>query len=117
MKKTPKTIPEAECQWESGALGTSEEHVVVLGAEHSQVVDEALAMQLISIRLPKELIEGLKFIAGREGLGYQPLIRRVLQRFSEAEFKSIAAEMLARERPSPRDTEELAIEMPQAKCA
>lgn len=117
MKKTPKTIPEAECPWETGVLGTSEEHAVVHGAEHSQAVDEALAMQLISIRLPKDLIEGLKFIANREGLGYQPLIRRVLQRFSEAEFKAIATEMLARDRPTPPAPEEPLMEMPQAKCA
>lgn len=100
MKKTPKVSPEAACLWESGELGNSEEHVVVLGSDHTREVDEALAMQMISIRLPKDLIEGMKFIANREGLGYQPLIRRVLQRFSEAEFKSIAAEMLARDKPT-----------------
>ena len=99
MMKTPNVNPEASCPWENGDLGNSEEHAVVLGAEHTREVDDALAMHMISIRLPKDLIEGLKFIANREGLGYQPLIRRVLQRFSEAEYRSIAAEMLARDKP------------------
>jgi predicted DNA binding CopG/RHH family protein len=82
------------CRWESGELGLSQEHAVACSQEHEAAVDEALAMQLISIRLPKRLIDDLKFIAEREGLGYQPLVRRVLMRFASSEFKNIAMETL-----------------------
>lgn len=58
--------------------------------ELEQAVDEALAMQLISIRLPQRLIDDLKLIANKEGLGYQPLMRRVLVRFASAELRSMA---------------------------
>ena len=99
MNKTPNNEHEAVCPWEAGDLGNSEEHAVVLGAEHEKALDESLAMQLISIRLPRALIEELKFIAAKEGLGYQPLMRRVLQRFTEWEFKNMAREVLVREKP------------------
>ena len=42
-------------------------------------------MQLVSIRLPVELIEDLKTIGKLEGMGYQSLAREVLNRFVEAE--------------------------------
>ncbi len=116
MTMTPKIVQEEKCLWESGELGNSEEHAVVLGAEKSREVDDALAMHMISIRLPKSLIEDLKVIAKREGLGYQPLIRRVLQRFSEAEFKSIAAEMLVREQPSAQPDKAQAEDKKRVAC-
>lgn len=78
--------------WESGRLGTAREHAAARSAEQEKAVDDALELQLISIRLPKAMIEDLKFLAEREGLGYQPLVRRVLKRFIEGEFKSIARE-------------------------
>jgi predicted DNA binding CopG/RHH family protein len=87
---------EEVCAWETGALGASAEHVKVASPAHHAAVDEALGLQMISIRLPKDLIEDLKFIASREHLGYQPLIRRVLLRFAAHEFKNIATEQLMR---------------------
>ena len=79
-----------ECRWETGELGLSAEHAVAAPAEIEREADDALGLQLISIRLPKRLIEDLKLIATKEGLGYQPLVRRVLLRFAEAEFRSMA---------------------------
>lgn len=58
--------------------------------ELDQLVDESLAMQMISIRLPKRLLDDLKLIAKKEGLGYQPLMRRVLTRFASAELRAMA---------------------------
>lgn len=81
-----------ECAFEKGELGLSKEHAERMPAAHDLAVDEALGLKLISIRLPESLIQDLKFIANREGLGYQPLIRRVLQRFTTMEFKSMARE-------------------------
>jgi hypothetical protein len=45
---------------------------------------------MISIRLQKDLIKELKFIAKFHGIGYQPLIRDVLGRFSRHEMADIA---------------------------
>jgi len=88
-----KTIEQVEeCAFEKGELGLSKEHAERMPAEHDLAVDEALGLKLISIRLPESLIQDLKFIANREGLGYQPLIRRVLQRFTSMEFKNMARE-------------------------
>jgi len=81
-----------EAAWDEGKLGLSEEHAVAESASLDASVDEALRLQMISIRLQKDLIDDLKLIASREGLGYQPLIRRVLQRFVAAEFRSMARE-------------------------
>lgn len=85
---------ELECPWESGVLGTSVEHAEAAPEDVERDLDEALALQMISIRLPRRMIDDLKFIAAREGLGYQPLIRRVLTRFTTAEFRAIAREQL-----------------------
>jgi uncharacterized protein (DUF4415 family) len=58
----------------------------------SQAIDEALALQLISIRLQKSLIENFKFIATLNGIGYQPLMRQILKRFVDSEKKRILRE-------------------------
>lgn len=89
------TPNEAHDRWDSGELGLSAEHAVVAEAGVEREVDDAFGLQMISIRLPKRLIEDLKLIAGKEGLGYQPLIRTVLLRFAEAEFRNMAHERLA----------------------
>jgi hypothetical protein len=75
--KIPNT-PEA---WEDGVLGRDEQFVVVADASHEAALDEALGLQAISIRLPRQLIEHFKLIAQFHGVGYQPLMRDVLARF------------------------------------
>ena len=80
-------------KWESREYGADEEYVerVVLDRECLDVIDgkdsEKLngKMQLISIRLPEQLIQDLKQIGKKEGLGYQTLIREVMKRFVAAE--------------------------------
>ncbi|MBC8950174.1 BrnA antitoxin family protein [Xenorhabdus sp. TS4] len=57
------------------------------------LINEALDLQPISIRLNKSLIEDLKMIADLNGLGYQPLIRQVLNRFANSEKKRILTEV------------------------
>src|SRR6185295_1987665 len=89
-----KTSASAEA-WETGELGQQEEHVVKGGAAASKGLDDALDLQLISIRLPKKLINDLKIIAKLEGIGYQPLIRQLLMRFVTAEKKRVLQDALA----------------------
>jgi hypothetical protein len=94
MNKTVTTISfEAESDlWESGVLGRDEEYVAV--APNSSALDDALGLQMISIRLPKELIEAFKAIATVNGMGYQPLMRSSLQRFADSELKRLAMDYL-----------------------
>jgi len=56
-------------------------------------IEAAFELQMISIRLQKALISELKFIADYRGIGYQPLMRDVLRRFTRAEMIQIANEL------------------------
>lgn len=60
--------------WETGLLGRDMEHAKA-PREMEAAVDESLGMQMISIRLQKELIDDLKKIAEFRGVAYQPLMR------------------------------------------
>lgn len=92
---------EAECPWETGQLGTSVEHAEPASVDHQKMLDESLGLQLISIRLQKALIDDLKRFAEREGLGYQPLVRRILMRWVSHEYKMEAQERLATSMATP----------------
>lgn len=58
------------------------------------MLGELLALQPISIRLSKGLIQDLKDIAQLHGLGYQPLIKQILTRFVESEKRMLANEKI-----------------------
>ncbi|TVL14869.1 hypothetical protein AYJ02_11970 [Shewanella algae] len=82
--------------WENGILGNEEKFAEIASDIKSADVDEMMSLQMISIRLQKGMIKDLKDIARIHGLGgYQPLIRRVLERFVEAEMKAIAREQMS----------------------
>lgn len=74
-------------QWEARELGASEAYVKPSTLD-GKAVDEALGLKAISIRLQASMIDELKAIAARDGIGYQPLIKRVLARFIEEEQKA-----------------------------
>ena len=82
-----------EIAWESRALGAEHDYVQVASTELESRVEAALGLQMISIRLPKDLIETLKLIAKYRGTGYQPLMRDVLNRFAASELKTLAQEV------------------------
>jgi len=84
-----ESTPEA---WEDGLLGRDAAHSSAAPEEVQVLVDESLGLQMISIRLQKELIDDYKKIADFRGVGYQPLMREALKRFAEAEFKKMALE-------------------------
>ena len=85
--------PEITEKWDARELGASDQHVAVAPEEDSLALDSALAMKLVSIRLPIPLIEALKAIAGHHGIAYQPMIRDLLTRFARSEFRQIMMEM------------------------
>ncbi|HEV2700785.1 MAG TPA: hypothetical protein VGV09_04080 [Steroidobacteraceae bacterium] len=92
-QKIELTCVDHDDAWEKRDLGTSEEHVVRSSKEREDSVDAALDLQMISIRLQKELLEQLKFIANFHGIGYQPMMRDILARWSRTEMLNIAAQM------------------------
>lgn len=88
-------IEESADDWgPAGKLGNDAAHV--RHVNESKNVDEALGLHPISIRLPKDLVRDLKAIAQLNGMGYQPLIRVVLQRFVDAEKRAILRDQAER---------------------
>lgn len=84
--------PGTDTAWESGELGENLASTRIVDNETERAVQESLGMQLISIRLPKSVIEDFKVIAQIEGIGYQPMMREALVRFAESESKRIMRE-------------------------
>ncbi len=87
-----RKIPSTTEAWENGELGEDEEFVKLVEEDIEAQLDEALQLQLISVRLQKSLIEDLKAIAEIRGIGYQPLLRQILLRFVDCEKKTILRE-------------------------
>ena len=86
--------------WESGELGREIKHARPVEIKLGSQVDEALGLQMISIRLEKDLIESYKLLGTKYDMGYQPLMREALKRFVEGEFKLIASEALEKQKAS-----------------
>lgn len=80
--------------WESEELGADEKYVKAANKEAACQIDDALGLQMISIRLEKGLIESFKMLGAFHGIGYQPLMRDALKRFADAEMKAIVSGMV-----------------------
>lgn len=92
MKHDKKIIGSVEA-WESRKLGANADFVKKVSPEMHQQIDDALGLQMISIRLSKGLIETFKMLGQIHGVGYQPLMRDALDRFATAEMKSLLSGM------------------------
>lgn len=94
--KTKKILGTFEA-WENHELGADEQFATPAPStvELDSQIDEALALRMISIRLPETLIEDFKNIATVRGgtMGYQTLMRQALKRFASSELKMITREM------------------------
>lgn len=109
MSKTPKVESTQEA-WETGKLGRDEAYVAVCDdSEIQNEIDEALELQMISIRMQKGLLEDLKMIADIHGMGYQPMMKQILKRFVDAEkrklLKEAAQEAKSGKKRPPIDTD------------
>ncbi len=121
---TPDKIPASDEAWETGELGADFKYAEIAkeDAALEDQIDEALELQAISIRLQKSLIDDFKGIAALHGVGYQPLMRQVLNRFVDCEKKRILNERVSEMREQQakaRLTQEKAKEPPpkQKKAA
>lgn len=88
-----KVVPDEKDPWDSGELGRDERYVACAPEELKKEIETALELQMISIRLQRDLITELKLIGEYRGIGYQPLIRDVLSRFARSEIRQIASEL------------------------
>lgn len=82
-------IESTDLAWDERRLGASAAHAKVASPEHLTALGDAMGMQSISIRLPKEMIDAYKLIAAHHGVGYQPLMRDILQRFIPQGLKEV----------------------------
>lgn len=117
MSTHEKEILGTEDAWDSGVLGTEEQFVAVSQHSTDDLINEALSLQPISIRLQKGLIENLKTIAELNGIGYQPLVRQALTRFVDCEMKRIATEALTTKRKEEQFAREIEAAEGQLKRA
>lgn len=89
MNTKATKIESTDEAWDSGVLGADEAHLRAAPADLEASIDASLGLQSISIRLPKQLIEAYKLIANHHGVGYQPLMRDILQRFVPEGLKEV----------------------------
>ena len=108
-------------QWESRELGAEEDFVKKSSMPNklkSQLNQKSnQKMQLISIRLPVDLINSLKEIGSQEGLGYQALSREVLQRFVDAENRRNINKLIAEHKTLEKVIESMRAEIQELKRA
>jgi uncharacterized protein (DUF4415 family) len=84
--------------WENGDLGMDIKYARAVDRKNGNQIDDVLGLQMISIRLEKDLIESYKLLGSKYDMGYQPLMREALKRFVEGEFKLIASEALEKQK-------------------
>jgi hypothetical protein len=105
MTAKPEKIPASDEAWESGQLGTDYKYAEPYREDIEGQINEALELQSISIRLQKSLIEDFKRIAKLRRIGYQPLMRQVLNRFVECELKQLLKERVSEMEANVRKAE------------
>ncbi len=79
-KKAFEFVDDSE-RWDNRELGAHENSVRVSTQGTEKRLDESLGLQMISMRLPKEVVEQFKVLARKQGLGYQPFIRQILMNY------------------------------------
>jgi predicted DNA binding CopG/RHH family protein len=92
--------------WDSGDLGRDEQFVKLADPSALTALEKALNLKMISIRLPEDLIENLKLIGLANNVGYQPLIRDVLDRFVVCEIKQMMQDAIKRRKEQSKKLEQ-----------
>ncbi len=90
------SIPASDEAWDDETLGATAEFMKVANEATESASDDAAATQLISIRMQKSMIDSFKALATlNKGIGYQTLMKQILQRFLDFEMKRVWDEHLA----------------------
>lgn len=91
-----QSIHASDEAWENRSLGNDEGFVKVVDEAQVANIDDASGMQMISIRMQKSLIDDFKMIASLNGdIGYQTLMKQIMQRFVDCEKKRIFNDLVA----------------------
>ena len=98
---------EQDLQWDNGELGRDADHAKPrsLTKDQQAAIDVAAGLQMISIRLPTDLIDAFRFIGDTQGIRYQTLMRQVLVRFAECEMKQMARSAAAKQIEQAKQSE------------
>ncbi len=89
-----QSIPATDDAWDERILGADEEFVEVADEKLEAAADEGSGTLLISIRVQKAMLEDFKIIASlNKGIGYQTLMKQIMQRFVDCEKKRIFREL------------------------
>ncbi len=92
---TKTTIPAGDDAWDDGILNTDADFTKVVDEFTRDNIDEAAGTQLVSIRMQKSMIDAFKAIASaNNNIGYQTLMKQILQRFIDSEMKRVWNEHL-----------------------
>jgi predicted DNA binding CopG/RHH family protein len=85
-----QTIPATDEAWDDETLGADPDHMKVADKATADALDNAAGTQLISIRMSTSMVDAFKTIAAaNKGIGYQTLMKQILQRFIEGEMKRV----------------------------
>ena len=87
-KKINETIKESD-EWGPGRR--TKKPIRRLTKKEGEEVLEKGGLQLITIRLPFDVIEELKLMAGEDGVKYQPYLRKVLIQHTRNKNSSLEA--------------------------
>lgn len=108
-------IKDTKEAWDDRALGADDAFAVAVDQSHEAALDEALGLQSISIRLPKQLIDHYKVIAHFHKVGYQPLMRDVLARWVPGALKEVFEEEQAKAKKASESA--VLVEEPRRRAA
>lgn len=104
---TKASIPASDEAWDDETLGADANSMKVADKATESAVDEASGTQLISIRMQKSMIDSFKAIAAaNKGIGYQTLMKQILQRFIDGEMKRVWNEHIAEQVAARRASKE-----------
>lgn len=73
--------------WKNGELGRQTKYAEASPKEVGIQVDKALNLEIISIRLKKDLIESFKILGKKYDVSYKPLMRHALKSFIQSQIK------------------------------
>lgn len=64
--------------WEQGKLGASAKHARKVSPLREAAIDKSLGLEVLSVRLSKDIINKLKKLAKKEGISHIVYMRRLL---------------------------------------
>lgn len=95
QERIDQLLADADDWGPNGPLGKVDATIRGATPEESSAIDDAMGLQMISIRLQRGLLHDLKMIAEHHRIGYQPMIRDLLNRFVRSEIQTILQNRLA----------------------